>query len=517
VSETIKKFTHENTEKALNKMVKQGVTVQVKASLTQSAFLVGFALLLGAPNTVIGILAAIPFITQFLQMPSVILIEKYKNRRKLNFITQLGNRIGILLLALIPFISTSEIGIILLIGIIAIQAIFQAVGSPAWNSWLRDLVPKDKLGSFFARRMALMGIMGVITSIVGGVFIGEWTRNNPDNIALGYSAIFSIAFLAGMIAIYYTVTTPEPPMITDYEKLDGSTLMAKPFQNENYKNLMWFSAIWSFSTGLAAPFFTVYLLVRLGVEFTIVAMLVALSQLTSVVFFRFWGRMVDRFSNKSMLRIAVPIFVFGTLLWTYTSIAEDYDLILPLLILIHILTGFSTAGVNLASNNIGLKLSPRGQSSIYLAARAVVIAVTGTIAPIVAGVMGDYFAQYELSFSINWIGPHGTLIVDTYRLIGLDFVFILSVLLGAYAFYRLAFVKEKGEVEDRIVIEAIWAETRRSVKTISAVDGLLNIFQVPIKATRRAVKRRRKKKKPEQETPVDRNYTNHVNESKGQK
>jgi MFS family permease len=494
-------LTSEEAEKALNKMVKQGVTVQVRTTLTESIFLVGFALLLGAPNTVIGIMAAIPFATQFLQIPSVFLIEKYKNRRKLNFITQLGNRIGILLMALIPFVITSEIGLFLLLGAITIQSIFTAIGSPSWNSWLRDLVPRDRLGGFFAKRMALMGLVGIASSIIGGIFIGEWTRANPSYVLIGYSIIFVTAFLAGLVSTYYTATTPEPPILSDYERINYSTLMAKPFANENYRNLMWFSAIWSLSTGLASPFFTVYLLQRMGIDFAIVAGLVALTQLTSVIFFRFWGRLTDRFSNKSILQVAVPIFILGTLLWTFTSISEDYNLVIPLLIIIHILTGFSAAGVNLASNNIGLKLCPRGQSSVFLAARGLVIAITGTIAPIVAGVMADFFAFSQLSFSITWSDPYGIIVIDTYRLIGLDFIFILSVLIGLYAHYRLAYIKEEGEVEERTVIEAIWAETRRNVKTISTVDGLRHTFQVPIKATRKAVKRRKKSRPKKTDSP----------------
>ena len=77
-------LTSEETDKALNKMVKQGVAVQVKTTFTESVFLVGFALLLNAPNTVIGILAAIPSVTQLLQIPSIFLLEKYRKRRILN-------------------------------------------------------------------------------------------------------------------------------------------------------------------------------------------------------------------------------------------------------------------------------------------------------------------------------------------------------------------------------------------------------------------------------------------------
>jgi len=494
-------LTAEEVDKALSKMVKQGTAVQVRTTLTESVFLVAFAILLGASNTVIGILAAIPSITQFLQLPAVLLVEKYKNRRRLNFLTQLGNRIGVLFMALIPFVSTSEVGVLLLLGAIAIQTIFTALGSPSWNSWLRDLVPPNKLGDFFATRMATMGVVGIVVSVLGGIFIGEWGRVASENVLTGYSILFFFAFLAGMIAIYYTLTTPEPPMLTVHEKMTYSELMAKPFQNENFRNLMWFSAIWGFSTGLAAPFFTVYLLIRLGLQIPLAAALAALTQLTSVVFFRFWGSLSDRFSNKSTLQVTVPIFMLGTLLWTFSSIAEDYNLIIPLLVLIHVLTGFSAAGVNLGTNNIGLKLCPRGQSSVYLAAKGVVAAITGSIAPILAGSLADLFDLYQLSLSITWVGPHGVIVVDAFRLMGLDFIFIVSILLGLLALHRLAYVKEEGEVDEKIVIEAIVAETRRNVKTISTVDGLRHTFEAPVKLTRKAVRKMKKTKRGR--TPSD--------------
>lgn len=499
ISKRERELTHEETERALNRMVMQGTAAQIRTTLTESVFLVAFALLMGAPNTVIGILAAIPAVTQFLQMPAVILLEKFKNRRLFNFITQLGNRFGVLVMALIPFISTSEVGVVLLMGALSIQTVFTALGAPSWNSWLKDLVPPEKLGEFFAMRMAVTGVVGIAVSVLGGLFIGEWTRGSPENVILSYSALFFIAFIAGMIAIYFTLTTPEPPMLTTHEKMSYSELMAKPFQTENFRNLIWFSAAWGFSTGLAAPFFTVYLLARLGLDITLAAILAALTQLTSVLFFRFWGRLSDRLSNKSILQVTVPLFMLGTFLWTFSSIASDFNLTIPLLVVIHVLTGFSAAGVNLTSNNIGLKLAPRGQSSVYIAAKGVVTAVTGTIAPILAGALADVFELHQLSVSITWVSPTGVIVVDAYRLMGLDFILILSVIFGIFALYRLAYVEEQGEVEERVVLEAIVAETRRNVKTISTVDGLRHTFEAPINLTRKVVRKRGRKKKLQSE------------------
>ena len=174
IEEPRRGLTEEETEKALSKMAKQGVAAQVKTTLTESVFLVGFALLLQAPNTIIGILAAIPSVTQLLQIPSIVLIEKYRNRRQLNFLTQLGNRFGILFMAMIPFIAVGQVSLILLIGAMLIQSVFTSIGSPSWNSWLTDLVPPDRLGAFFSGRMALMGAVAIITSLIGGFFITSW-------------------------------------------------------------------------------------------------------------------------------------------------------------------------------------------------------------------------------------------------------------------------------------------------------------------------------------------------------
>jgi MFS family permease len=223
IQEPDRALTAEETEKALSKMVKQGITVQVKTTLTESVFLVGFALLLQAPNTIIGILAAIPSVTQLLQIPSILLIEKYRNRRHLNFLTQLGNRLGILLMALIPFIAIGEIGLVLLIGAMIIQSVFTAIGSPSWNSWLTDLIPPDRLGRFFSKRMALMGLMAIATSLLGGFFIGSWIASSNPSVPLsqlsGYSVLFFVAFLFGIFATYFTWTTPEPPMRVRQEKI----------------------------------------------------------------------------------------------------------------------------------------------------------------------------------------------------------------------------------------------------------------------------------------------------------
>lgn len=487
-------LTEEETEKALSNMMRQGVTVQVKLTFTEGIFLVGFALLLGAPNTVIGVLAAIPAIAQLLQIPAVYLIGRVGSRQRLNYFTQLGNRVAILVMVVIPLLVSYGAALLLMIVVVAIQAIFTAIGSPSWNSWLRDLVPVEEMGRFFSKRMALSGLVAVAASLVGGVFIGLWVDSTLYFKLRSYSLLFFIAFISGMAAIFYTISTPEPRTVVTQKSASFSNLVSRPFEDGNFRNLLWFSGAWAFSAGLAAPFFAVYLLSEdyLNLGMPIATVLAALTQLVSILFYRFWGRYTDRFSNKSILRVAVPLFLIGTFLWTFSRVAAGISLLIPLLVFIHLLTGFSAAGVNLTSGTIGLKLAPRGESASYLAARGTVMAVAGSIAPILGGLLSDLFANRELVFSMTFLDPSGALVIHTYHVAGLDFLFLISAILGVFALHRLSLVKETGEVDERIVLEAIAAETRQNVKNISTVDGLKQTFQVPIETTRKIVRRRKK-------------------------
>jgi hypothetical protein len=127
------------------------------------------------------------------------------------------------------------------------------------------------------------------------------------------------------------------------------------------------------------------------------------------------------------------------------------------------------------------------------------MAAAGAIAPIIGGVLSDVFALRELMFSITFTDPGGAIVIHTYHLAGLDFLFVISVVFGVFALHRLSLVKEVGEVDERVVLEAIAAETRRNVKTISTVDGLRSTFQVPIETTRR-ISKSRKSRTPRKKT-----------------
>lgn len=344
---------------------------------------------------------------------------------------------------------------------------------------MHDLVPQQHLGDFFSKRMILATVLAIPLGLISGFIIDYWNLISPDSILLAFSILFFFGCLAGLTGVYFISHIAEPKMNAPSQDLRFHRRLVTPFADGNFKRLIYFLAVWNFAVNLAAPFFTVYMLVRLYLPILLVSILVGLSQVTSLVFLRIWGRLTDRMSNKSVLGVSGILLLFCILGWTFTTLPTVHTLSLVLLIFIHILIGISTSGVTLAAGNITIKLSPKGQGTIYLAATSIINALVAGIAPILGGILADLFIYTELNLTFSLISPIVGIIVPIISIRYYDFLFIIAFLIGIYSIHRLAYVREIGEVKRRELLQALVSEVRYSTKRLSFLRGLRNLFQIP--------------------------------------
>jgi len=484
-------LTEEEVQSGLRAVIKDGLASQAMGTLTGGVFLVAFALKLGASNLSIGLLAAIPSLTQLIQIPAIYLVEKYRVRRAISVYASALSRIFWLAIALIPFLFSIEAGLTFLVVALLLHTAFGAVSNCSWNSWMRDLVPQERLGSFYSKRMSLTAALGIVLILGAGFYIDKWKGLFPDHELYGFSILFFLGFLAGMLGLYFISTIPEPRMAPTHEKPKFFKLILQPFKDANFKSLIMFMGSWNFAVNLAAPFFTVYMLKRLQLDMSFIIALTVLSQLANLTFLRIWGKFSDRFSNKSVLGVSGPLFMLCILAWTFTTMPEKHVLTAPLLVTIHVFMGISTAGVTLASGNIGLKLAPKGQATAYLAANNLSNCLAAGTAPILGGKFADFFAGRELSWTLKYTGPGRELAVQTLNLQQWDFFFFLAFLIGLYSIHRLARVKEVGEVEEKIVRQQLVSGVIHAMRNLSTAAGLRHMTQIPLLVFRTVSKRRR--------------------------
>ncbi len=202
-----------------------------------------------------------------------------------------------------------------------------------------------------------------------------------------------------------------------------------------------------------------------------------------------WGRFSDRYSNKSVLGVSGPLFIGCILAFAFTTMPERHILTTPLLIGIHIFMGISTAGVTLASGNIGLKLAPKGHATAYLATNSLVNSFAAGIAPVLGGKFADFFANRELSLILKWTSPGKALTFQTINFQHWDFFFLFAFLLGLYSIHRLTRVKEVGEVEEKIVVSELISEVRNEIRNLSTANGIRQVVAFPFSVVRSTIKK----------------------------
>jgi MFS family permease len=476
-------LTQEELQKGFKYFVGDGICSQSMVTLTQGAILVGFALKLGASNSVIGLLSAIIALTQLIQIPAIYVVERFRVRRAICVFASATSRTFLLLIAAIPFLFSAQFAVAFLLIALFLNTGIGSIASCSWNSWMHDLIPHDQLGSLFSKRIALAMAISIPLFIASGFIVDYSKTIFPTFELTGYSILFISGFAAGMIGLYFLSHIPETRLVPAEKNQKFLRQIFQPFQDTNFKKLIVFLGVWNFAVNLASPFFTVYLLNVLGFEMSTVIIFNVLSLLMNIAFLQLWGRFSDRFSNKSVMGVCGPLFIICIFLFPFTTVPGFYILTIPLLVAIYLFIGISTAGITLASQNIGLKLAPRGKATAYLAANSFVSSLAAGFSPVLGGVLADVLAGARLSWT--WTTSNGQLSFQTLSLNNWGIVFIIAVLIGIYSIHRLAMVQEAGEVKEEVVVRELVHEVRKGIRNASSAVGLQRMIEFPYTLIRR--------------------------------
>jgi len=473
-------LSEQDTRLGLRMIVVDGVCSTAMITLQGGVFITAFALALGASNYEIGLLVTIAFLSQLMQLPGLWLLTRFRKRKLLTAVCVGAARLLWIFIILIPVLFVDR-GMTFMLQWLIIASLVAALPGPAWNSLLRDVVPSEKMGRVFSTRIALGTALALSLTLAGGYFVTWWKDAHPANPLYGYSLIFAAGMVFGLLGAMAISRIPEPTM-PEVGTGNIRSLLVTPMKDRNYRRLLYFIASWNFAVNMAGPFFVIYMLKRIEISLFLVTMLVVVSQVTNLVFLRVWGRLADRFSNKSVMSTSGLLFLLSVLAWCFTTMPEKHVLTYPLLVLIHVMSGMATAGTVIASVNIALKLSPKEQAHGYMTVFGITGALAGALGPLVGGVLADFFSARSLDLAINWADPARKLSVYAVNLKALDFLFLISFLMGLYALHRLVSVKEEGEVENKRIMSEFMTEMTGPLRTVSSVSGMRRIALIPVSA-----------------------------------
>jgi MFS family permease len=130
-----------------------------------------------------------------------------------------------------------------------------------------------------------------------------------------------------------------------------------------------FRAFFSVAIGLAAPFFTVYLLRDLGLSYIWYILIIASGTFFQLIFLPLLGKVSDIYGNVKLTKISAGLMFLIPLLWYFSSFISPFYQRIYLLIIPNIVSGFAWAGYNLATNNYvydSVSVQKRGFAASYM-------------------------------------------------------------------------------------------------------------------------------------------------------
>jgi hypothetical protein len=424
--------------------VAEGGLATAMGSLFSGVFLTGFALSMGASRLQIGILFALPALCGVAQLGGSYVIERWGGARRFCVWTTLLARLLHLPVVLVPLVATglsAEAKVWWMIGLMAVSDIIASLGGVAWLSWTKTLIPANVRVMFFGRRNLVNAALAFTICLAGGFLVDAWGSDAHARI-VGFSVVFAAAVTCGLVSWGLITLIPDSaPTAVPTDKRPFGELLAAPLREPNFRRIVLFYTAWNLAVNIAAPFYPVFFMQKLGLPFWYIIVLGTLASVMGLVANNFWTRLAHRFGMKPVVMLATIGDALFPLALVFVSPQWSW-----VLLVIH-LTGIFNTPIAIGPDNFVLKLTPDTNASPYMAVFRACVGPATAIAAVIGGWMAGHWTASQLM-----LGP--------VALGGLQIVFLLSFV-GRLASLSLLWGVKEPEAQSVHYVARVLSRSRR--------------------------------------------------------
>jgi MFS family permease len=376
------------------------------AGISSPAF-VDFMRVLGATDFHFGLIGGIPMIMLALQFAGATITNTVHRRKPWFMVLVIFGRLLYLPLAFLPALVPSlrgEAGIWFVLALLAVSGMVLNLAVPMWLSWMADLVPGRILNTYWGRRQFWM----YLTWAGAFLAISAITFFAPLKVFSVFPALVTIAVIAGVVDILLFKKVMEPPNMVSRHIPVVQSLMA-PFRSKEYRSFLIFSCAWSATAMFAAAFMQPYTLENLHVPVWQATLFWCISGVGVALVSSQWGRLADRFGHRPVLAICIGMKSLIVLMFFLVTPASA-RWVLPIVLFVD---SFWNAGTMVATNGYMLKIAPRENRSMFIAAITGFAGICGGLGAIAGGAflnatqtvsfefLGRIWDNYSLLFAIS--------------------------------------------------------------------------------------------------------------------
>lgn len=344
-------------------------------SLCTGNFLAGYLDYLGADASFCALMGALPQLGCVLQLFSPLLFEHMRHRKPAVILLCFVFRFSLGFSILTPLLFSADTGRLAFIFALYFFAYLSAgFVTPGLNQWMLDLAPQNQPGRYFALRDISSAFCNSVVGLCMGLQLDFFIRQQTPY--LGFLVIYGssvlLAFLdAGLLLAIWEKSCPVP-------NTTGMRQLLAPYADTRYRPVILYTVLWYFSTNLASPFLSIYLLRYMGLSYTFLSAVGILTLVFGTAGSWIWGHIADKTNWKRVQILTNAVMATVYLAWFFVT-PSTAPFAAPVLMGLQTACGGASglAGLNLQYSN-----SPSDRRITYLgvtAATGSVFAYTATL------------------------------------------------------------------------------------------------------------------------------------------
>jgi Na+/melibiose symporter-like transporter len=383
---------------------------------------------LGIPKEDWALALSIIPLTSALYVVSAYVTERLRRRKLISLSFFAIGRLATPAIMILPFITdAADMRLRLYYATVALIGLrgCSAMGSSAWMSWVADIVPRGERGRFYSVRLALNTVANIAVFVSAGRIIDYFSHGDLSD-PRGYLVVFGAAFVLGELDLLIHATVRDRPMPEHAEKPRLLPLLAAPWRNSGFRNLILFRATVMFGNSLVSIFALMYLVEELGLRTIHVCVLTAVMMFFRVLAFPLWRNVGERVGYRTIYSVGYTMAGAGVVYWWFLR-QDNFLVYFTVLVAARVYYGVVSAGLTLAHSTLTMDTAPDKHRSAYFAQVTTIMAVVSSLG-IFCG--RGIFLLTDPASDVTFLG---TKLTGVHVLIGLVGIFRLVIV---RLFYR---------------------------------------------------------------------------------
>ncbi len=194
----------------------------------------------------------------------------------------------------------------LFVAMVGVMTAANAMCGPAWGVWYMHSLPNERRSDYLMIYQGIGALADAVIAVALSMFMDYVKAGNAEYIGILVMRGLAMALVGA--EFYFRRRVVEPVYNEGQEKVSLRDILTAPFASKKFLAVVLIVVIWNFGTGVAAVYYSAYLLDGAMLSYSYISLCGALGVPLSILMLPFWNRVIRKKGWMPALPMALFLF-----------------------------------------------------------------------------------------------------------------------------------------------------------------------------------------------------------------